>query len=126
MELMQLKIISDLSLEGRTDFEIMDFSYTDPKVCCIYSIWTYQKCKIQEIVGVEKIKTAIKNVHIQCRGKSGMEVNASKEEGVLLFNICFYESSMDEVIADLKLINKVLFVYDENRTDILEKFRDYG
>ena len=121
-----VKIISDLSLEGRTDFEIMDFSYTDPKVCCIYSIWTYQKCKIQEIVGVEKIKTAIKNVHIQCRGKSGMEVNASKEEGALLFNICFYESSMDEVIADLKLINKVLFVYDENRTDILEKFRDYG
>lgn len=120
-----VKILADLSLEGKTDFKIVNFNYSDPKVCCIYSIWTYKKCKIQEIVGVEEIKASIKNVHIQCRGESGMELNASKEDGVLLFNICFYENSMNEVVADLNFINEVLFVYDGNGTDILEKFSDY-
>ena len=120
-----VRIISDLSLKGKSDFEIVDFRYPDPKVCCIYSVWTYQNCKVGKIVGVEDIQRAIRNVHIQCRCKEGMKLKCSKKEGMLLFNICFYEESIDKVKDDLNLINRILYVYDENMHDILEKFKDF-
>lgn len=74
---------------------------------------------------MEDIQRAIRNVHIQCRCKEGMKLKCSKKEGMLLFNICFYEESIDKVKDDLNLINRILYVYDENMHDILEKFKDF-
>lgn len=120
-----VKIIADISTSNKTNHEPVELEKNNSVLSCIYSLWTYKNCRIQKISGIDNIEKTIKNIHIQCRCTEGMEVTASREDGVLLFNLCFYDSNMETIVKDLKLINQMLYVYDEAGVDILEKFNNY-
>ena len=90
----------------------------------VYNIWSYKKCKIARIEGLDAIKK-MENVKINSVFKEGEKVNGTPNAGTLMAAVTFYTQNEEETENLMNTINHTFYVYDEEGRDILSKFDSY-
>ena len=117
-----VKIITDVSLDGKTDFIPVSYRKEKEGVYCIYSLWTYKTCRIDKIKGVREIQEILPDLHFQMVCEEGMETEVVPGTGAMMMNISFCRKSQKEISETIREINRMVFVYDQENKDILAKF----
>lgn len=117
-----VKIITDVSLDGKTDFIPVSYRKENEGVYCIYSLWTYKTCRIDKIKGVREIQEILPDLHFQMVCEEGMETEVVPGTGAMMMNISFCRKSQKEISETIREINRMVFVYDQENKDILAKF----
>lgn len=119
-----VKIITDLSLDGSTDFQPVPYEKEKMGIFCIYSLWTYEQCRVDKIRGISEIEQLMPDLHIQMACREGMQVKTMPGGGAMMLNISFHRKNEEAMRETVRTINRTIFVYDEEGKDILAKFSD--
>ncbi len=119
-----VKIITDISLYGKTDAKIIPYKEEENPRMYVYNIWSYKKCKIARIEGLDAIEK-MENVKINSVFKEGEKVNGTPNAGTLMAAVTFYTQNEEETENLMNTINHTFYVYDEKGRDILSKFDSY-
>ena len=117
-----VKIITDISLDGRTDFRPVPVRRDKETVIAQYCIWGFGKCRIGEISGLEENRTD--RTYILQKYQEGDLLGQNGENGDMILGFGIWTDGMDELIARIRTINKTVAVYDENGADILERYEN--
>lgn len=115
-----IRIITDISLYGKTNAEIVKFE-RNRITLCDYILWTYKTCVVKEIEGIDAVKKKIVNLDCVIACSRNQKIIANYDKGTMLLVFSFTAHSKEEYIQIVNLINSVVRVVDEDGYDILDK-----
>lgn len=117
----QIKLITDISLDGKTDLTIVPYQ-TGGRVLCTYCIWSHKPCVIASIRGVQELSAHLEHLYLHMNCYEGMRLEEQKEKGNLLFTINFSTATKEQMIEKLRYINRTVSVLDTEGEDIMVRY----
>lgn len=119
-----VKIISDISLYGKTDAKFKPYKEEENPMLYVYNIWSHEKGRVSRIEGLDALKD-LENVQVNCVLQEGDRIRGTSNNGVLAAAVTFYTKSMEETRMLMDKINSTFFIYNEEGKDMLTKFCSY-
>ena len=119
-----VKILVDISLDGKTNFKPIPYSRKADTQLSHYGIWATEKCHIGKIEGIDEISKLLHNPNIMLKYHEGELFNANDGGGDMIVGFGFTESSRDNVMNNIQMINKMVSICNENGDDILKRYEN--
>lgn len=119
-----VKIITDIALDGRTDFKPVPYFCRPDKILAHYGIWASEKCRITKITGLGEIKEHIKDAKIMVKYHEGEYFDSNDGNGDMILGFGFSGNNREDIIKNIQLINSKVQIYNEKGNDILIRYED--